>query len=619
MATRQGVVVMVLAMTPGDGRALDGCAQDGTPDGLAPDGFDAVLAAAPAGAGLAGLLESIASIGPEGVQGVKSLGDGDLLDLAAGWARLIGWATAQQAAVAGELGRRRAWSVEHAHAAVELGARLGVPGPEADRVMARGAGLDRHREVAAALVSASIDTVKADLLLTAGKTLTLEQRQAAIADVLPLAPGQSRRWVRDKMNEHARRHQTPAEQTTSEQDARAVYLDQVDGGTMAWLSAHLPATDAAAVWATLDTAGRAIRRAGKDRTLAQARADALTAILTGRLIVPTVPRCAPQETPPPTGAAGTAASTTAETSADGPATVPGYVPGVPRTTAPAPATSGCPSPGSTADADADACSGAGAGSTTDAGSTTEAGCLCGGCLCGATRITVLPVRAQVRVTVAASTLAGRDDEPGFLDGYGPVEADTAALLATDGTWQRLVTDPVTGILTDHSTHAYVPGVVLRQAVVERDVTCQFPQCDRPARAADLDHITRFDHALDPATLPKDTPGQTRAANLQALCRRHHNAKTHHGWTAIRDPHTGVTVWTAPTGHTYQRPPTQAGRPVSLRDHDRRLLGRPTAGTQRTADPGPRPSPAPGQAQGPGPGPDPGPGSLSRLEPGDPPF
>jgi hypothetical protein len=234
--------------------------------------------------------------------------------------------------------------------------------------------------------------------------------------------------------------------------------------------------------------------------------------------------------------------------------------------------------------------------------------VCGGCLCGATRIAVLPVRAQVRVTLAASTLAGQDDEPGHLDGYGPVHADTAALLATDatGTWQRLVTHPVTGILTDHSTHTYAPGTVLRQAVMARDVTCQFPQCDRPARAADLDHITRFDHTLDPATLPPGTPGQTRAANLQPLCRRHHNAKTHHGWTTTRDPHTGTTVWTAPTGHTYTRPPTQLGKPMpgagptpgagtrtggtptrtegitTLRDHDRRLLGRAPLNSRPTA-------------------------------------
>ncbi|GAB2493483.1 hypothetical protein GCM10027063_36300 [Promicromonospora xylanilytica] len=73
--------------------------------------------------------------------------------------------------------------------------------------------------------------------------------------------------------------------------------------------------------------------------------------------------------------------------------------------------------------------------------------------------------------------------------------------------------------------------------------------------ADLDHITPFDHDHDPATEPPGTPGQTRATNLQPLCRAHHLAKTHHGWTPVRDPTTGITTWTAPTGHVYARPPT----------------------------------------------------------------
>jgi hypothetical protein len=230
------------------------------------------------------------------------------------------------------------------------------------------------------------------------------------------------------------------------------------------------------------------------------------------------------------------------------------------------------------------------------------GCTCGGCTCGGTTIRVIPVKPQIRITVAATTLLGLDDNPGHLDTYGPLPADIAAQVATDATWQRLLADPVTGILTDYSTTAYQPGKLLRQAVIARDETCTFPQCDRPARWADLDHIAPFDHHLDPAGQPPGAPGQTRATNLQPLCRAHHLAKTHHGWTPVRDPATGITTWTAPTGHSYTRlatqsapnPASQAGLNMrvgqvsnditSLTDDTRARLGQPPIDEARTTTP-----------------------------------
>jgi hypothetical protein len=193
------------------------------------------------------------------------------------------------------------------------------------------------------------------------------------------------------------------------------------------------------------------------------------------------------------------------------------------------------------------------------------GCTCGGCTCGGTSIRIITVRPQIRVTVPATTLLGLDNTPGHLDGYGPLPAETTAHIATDATWHRLLTDPATGILTDYSTTTYQPGKILRQAVTARDQTCCFPQCDRPAHHTDLDHIQAFDHHLDPTSQPPGAPGQTRATNLQPLCRGHHLAKTHHGWHVTRDPDTGTTTWTAPTGHTHTRPPTQTGPVTDHRD------------------------------------------------------
>ncbi len=180
-------------------------------------------------------------------------------------------------------------------------------------------------------------------------------------------------------------------------------------------------------------------------------------------------------------------------------------------------------------------------------------------------VRIIPTRPVVRVTIPASALLGLDDAPGDLDGFGPIPAETARQIAQDATWQRLLTDPVTGILTDYSTTTYQPGKVLRATVEARDGNCMFLTCDTPAGRCDLDHIVPFDHDhdLDPATLPPGTPGQTRAQNLQPLCRKHHLLKTHAGWGAVRDPATGTTTWTTPTGRTHTRPPTVLDTHIDL--------------------------------------------------------
>jgi hypothetical protein len=151
----------------------------------------------------------------------------------------------------------------------------------------------------------------------------------------------------------------------------------------------------------------------------------------------------------------------------------------------------------------------------------------------------------ISVVVALSTLTGQDQEPGWLDGYGPIPAGYARQLAHDptGTWRRIITDPVTGQLLDYGTTRYRPPQHLADHVITRDGQCAFPFCTHRARRSDLDHITAY-----PA-------GTTSADNLQPLHRRHHNAKTQAGWQAHRNTTTGTTHWTSPTGrHHSARPP-----------------------------------------------------------------
>ena len=70
----------------------------------------------------------------------------------------------------------------------------------------------------------------------------------------------------------------------------------------------------------------------------------------------------------------------------------------------------------------------------------------------------------------------------------------------------------------------------------RDVTCRFPGCTVPARECDLDHLIPFPQ------------GPTNAANLHALCRRHHQLKHDDNWTVEPLPNSGLR-WTSPLGTT----------------------------------------------------------------------
>jgi hypothetical protein len=57
------------------------------------------------------------------------------------------------------------------------------------------------------------------------------------------------------------------------------------------------------------------------------------------------------------------------------------------------------------------------------------------------------IGATVNVTVPVLTLMGTSDEPGELEGYGPIEAEAARKLAgTPTSFLRILTQPHTGIV-----------------------------------------------------------------------------------------------------------------------------------------------------------------------------
>ena len=152
-------------------------------------------------------------------------------------------------------------------------------------------------------------------------------------------------------------------------------------------------------------------------------------------------------------------------------------------------------------------------------------------------------RPTVQVSVGLSTLLGLDDEPGELDGYGPVPPALARRLAADpsGTWRRLVTDRWGGVI-DVGRDAYSPPRDLAEHAIARDLVCRYPGCRRRARRCEIDHQT-----------PWGEGGRTDACNLECLCSRHHHLKHEAGWAVSGNPD-GELTWISPTGHSYLDPP-----------------------------------------------------------------
>jgi hypothetical protein len=138
----------------------------------------------------------------------------------------------------------------------------------------------------------------------------------------------------------------------------------------------------------------------------------------------------------------------------------------------------------------------------------------------------------------------------------------------------------------HVDQYQVPDRLADQAA-ERDLTCVFPWCTRPAEHCDTDHV-----------IPYSEGGQTASDNLAPLCRRHHRLKTHHvGWGyTVLEP--GSYLWHRRTATSSCA--TTAAPPTSPATRHRI---RPTS-----SDPAPHPAPhfparghrhVPGQDEPPG--------------------
>lgn len=360
-----------------------------------------------------------------------------------------------------------------------------------------------------------------------------------------------------------------AERHTEAARDRAVHLDAAADG-MAWLSAFLPAVQAHAIFDKLTGIAHTLREAeDEDRTLAQCRADALTALtLDPPVHVPVGAARRPTQDPAtPTSPTATADDAAAMADASD------LITGTAGTTAHAAGATGgtADATGSTADATgptvdvagptADATGGTGATSrTADAPGPTADAPPHGDGLEGLDPA-LRALRPTVAVTVPVLTLLGLSDEPGSLDGYGPIDPRTARLLAAHApSFIRLLTHPESGTVLSVGRERYAVPADLRTWLRLRDGTCRFPGCPRPAARSDLDHTTPFhEHGAR---------GSTAASNLAHLCRMHHRLKHMSRWQVEHMPDARL-AWTSPTGRRHvtepavdlfaaTHPPSEAG-------------------------------------------------------------
>ena len=262
---------------------------------------------------------------------------------------------------------------------------------------------------------------------------------------------------------------------------RAVWLEPADDG-MAVVGARLAAEQAHAIYDRLTHIGLDQPRGDDDeRTLSQKRADAFADLLL----------------------VGDTCAATAESASEG-----------------------------TADGMAE-----GSGDRTAAGTGTGTGA-------GAPRSNVgHGIRPRVLVTVPVMTLLGHSQEPGNLEGYGPIDPDTARDLASHApSFSRILVHPVTSAILDYDRTTYAVPSDLRTVLRVRDEKCRAIGCNRAAENCDVDHTE--DWALG---------GATALTNLANLCSPHHRVKTHTR-VKMRNLPNGDIEWTAPSGRVYATHP-----------------------------------------------------------------
>jgi hypothetical protein len=517
-----------LASLPADIRAdyLDG-PYTGAGEAIAP-GFTHHDSGGPSGAGFAagGALDTAAPGWPlaqaltESTRpGYRELSDSEQIGVLCGWQRQSAWAQAGLAAAALAVARRRDAQATASrnphlieHVADELAAALELTTLSAGRLLTVAAGLDRVPEVAAALTAGQIDWPKACIFtdelsvldddkarniaarLLAGGRLTTSQLRARLRRaVLAADPDAARR-----RQKHGR------------EDTRVEVWDEPSGNN-ALAGRELRPADAIAADAQLSADAQWLRRHGAPGTLAELRAAAFIARLSGRDLASLLPSSSDD-----TAGADQAAATADAAPARLGSLSTGPAGGTINLTMPLTAYAGLDdSPGEAA----------GHG-TIDADTGRDLAALLAAS--PAARWCLTLTGPGGRAVAHACAHPGHPPQPG-----SPAIRWAAGLRSR---LQFLETSPCT-----HPRQApgYTWSAALRHLIETRQRTCAAPGCRRPAPRCDIDHTT-----------PYDVGGRTCECNGAPLCRRHHRCKQTPGWHLTHDQ-PGHMTWQLPGGREYQ--------------------------------------------------------------------
>lgn len=161
------------------------------------------------------------------------------------------------------------------------------------------------------------------------------------------------------------------------------------------------------------------------------------------------------------------------------------------------------------------------------------------------------ITPTAHVTVPVLALAGAENAPASLEGYGPIDPETARrLVGASSGFYRVLTDPETGVMRSFGREKYAVPPELRRYLRQRDGTCRFVGCNRAAKHCDIDHTA------DWAWL-----GRTDDDNLAHLCRGHHRLKHASSWAVVQAAdHSGRLRWSSPLGRDYTTEPEHATAP-----------------------------------------------------------
>ena len=587
-----------------DAEGLAGKAGTAESEGLfsGEPGGDAALVAVAEGRRVASVEEAASS-------GLMALGAAGLGELAAACHRLAAWASWGEALAAacltgcGELSMHPdQWGPDGAvspvvgfeerrfNTACLLSARLGLSRTQAGRIVDHGSALmDVGFGPAEAMERCGVlDAAKASLVTRRLEGVPVPVALSVQERVLPQAPRRSVSQVGRDI-ERALMEVDPdghAERARHNVQRRCVSRPRPAGEGVSQIRLLLPTMDALLLDATLDAVAASARAAGERRTLAQLRADAVTAMTlqtlrasqqaayqpptrgcgdgdeqagswrllpdgvplegllgalsglvgsvgpwwtpsgTGHLPLPENIHVTVQVTVPLYSLAGLTGLAGQAPPGDPPGRSPGAVPG-----------GGDPGDGeriqNPATNPGDAAHTDGPDSASRSAPTTSGRSL-PACRCSASvsRSAEAGLDATEAAQVAEVTVGARS---------AAVPALTAWALAAGGTWRRLVTDPVGGVVIDVGRTRYRPPTGLADLVRARDGGCVFPTCQAPASGCDIDHLTAWSEG-----------GTTSLDNLVVLCQAHHRLKHTPGWALTRDEATKVLSWHAPDKTVYQR-------------------------------------------------------------------